>query len=303
NLLKRSDDPDIRSMLDREREAFRSNVAFADSRKSLLRERISCFREQIKAYETQARSKAREIALIENELDGTRALREKNLVPITKLTELERDEARLEGEENGWLVASIAEAKGKIAEIEMQMLQADQEHRREIDKELKDAAVHLRELDRSKIAVEGNLKQAEIRAARSGIIDGALLRTVGEVVYPGDEIMRILPRVAGVAVEAKIAADELSRLRVGQAAELQFPSHGRAGAPVIRGMIAGIEADAANDRQSSRRYTAQVVVPPQEAARLGPLMSKLSAAPLLRSEPPLDRHFDCSTQRLNLHSR
>ena len=64
--------------------------------------------------------RTRRIALIEQELAGVRDLWQKNLVQLNRLTSLEREEARLEGE-RGQLVASAAEAKGKIAEIQLQI--------------------------------------------------------------------------------------------------------------------------------------------------------------------------------------
>ena len=71
-----------------------------DGQKAQLRERISQIKKQIQGYVGQAAAKAHEIALIGKELEGVRELREKNLVPLTRLTALERDAARIEGERN-----------------------------------------------------------------------------------------------------------------------------------------------------------------------------------------------------------
>ena len=64
-----------------------------------------------------------------------RELWRKNLVQIQRVTALERDAARLEGE-RGPLVSSIAQTKGKITETELQILQIDQDLRTEVGKEL-----------------------------------------------------------------------------------------------------------------------------------------------------------------------
>ncbi len=50
---------------------------------------------------------------------------QKNLVPYTRVTALERDKDRLEGE-RGQLIATTAQTKGKITETELQILQIDQ---------------------------------------------------------------------------------------------------------------------------------------------------------------------------------
>ena len=66
-----------------------------------------------------------------------RELWKKNLIPIDKLTALERETARLQGE-RGQLIASAAQAKGKIAETELQVLQVDQDLSSDVAKELRE---------------------------------------------------------------------------------------------------------------------------------------------------------------------
>ena len=94
--------------------------------------RISCssaikqLQEQITGLTAQQAAKSKEMEIIEQELAGVRDLWAKNLVQINRLTSLEREEARLQGE-RGQLIAAAAQAKGKIAETELQILQVDQE--------------------------------------------------------------------------------------------------------------------------------------------------------------------------------
>jgi HlyD family secretion protein len=81
-----------------------------------------------KLREAQQNAKFKEGALIEQELQGVREPWAKNLIQLNRLTSLEREQARLQGE-RGQL---IAEAKGKIAEIELQVLQVDHEFSSEV---------------------------------------------------------------------------------------------------------------------------------------------------------------------------
>jgi HlyD family secretion protein len=66
--------------------------------------------------------------LIQVELGGVRELWSKNLVPIQRVTALEREDARLEGE-RGQLIASAAQTKGKINETRLQIIQIDEDLR------------------------------------------------------------------------------------------------------------------------------------------------------------------------------
>ena len=73
--------------------------------------------------------------LIQEELTGVEQLWKKNLVPITRVTALKREETRLRGE-RGQLISNVAQAKGRISETALQILQIDQDLRTEVGKEL-----------------------------------------------------------------------------------------------------------------------------------------------------------------------
>src|SRR5262249_13943063 len=84
--------------------------------------RIAQLKEEIRGYEAQQVSKDEQIDWIKKELAGVNALWQKNLIPYTRVTSLERDRVRLEGEREQ-LIANIAQARGKITETELQIIQ------------------------------------------------------------------------------------------------------------------------------------------------------------------------------------
>ena len=152
-----------------------------EGQKSQLRERAHQLEKQIEGLTEQLDAKDREIALIYDELKGVKELWQKNLVPITRVTSLERDAARLEGE-RGQVIASTAEAKAKIAEIELQIIQIDQDLRSEVGKELADIRAKLAELGERKIAAEDQLKRVDLRAPQDGLVHQITVHTVGGVI-------------------------------------------------------------------------------------------------------------------------
>src|SRR5436189_292403 len=91
--------------------------------------------EEISGLIAQIESKDKQIDWIKQELLGVRELWEKKLVQFNRVTTLEREQARLDGE-RGQLVAATAQAKGKISEIKIQILQIDQDMRTEVGKDL-----------------------------------------------------------------------------------------------------------------------------------------------------------------------
>ncbi|TMJ80250.1 MAG: HlyD family type I secretion periplasmic adaptor subunit, partial [Alphaproteobacteria bacterium] len=125
-LLAGAGDPDRAAAMDSERKLFNLRKTARSGQKAQLSERIAQLGEEITGLTAQQNSKAKEIALIERELAGVRELWKQNLVQLTRLTALEREAARLDGE-HGQLIAAAAQAKGKIAETTLQILQIDQD--------------------------------------------------------------------------------------------------------------------------------------------------------------------------------
>ncbi|TIP69074.1 MAG: HlyD family type I secretion periplasmic adaptor subunit, partial [Mesorhizobium sp.] len=93
---------------------------------------------------------------------GMRKLWQRKLVSIDRITALERDAVRLKGE-HGQLTASIAQAKGRIAETRLQVIQIDQDLRSEVASELRDVQAKISEFVERKVSAEDQLKRIDIR--------------------------------------------------------------------------------------------------------------------------------------------
>ena len=140
-----------------------------------------------------------------------RDLWKKNLVPFSRVTALERDAARLEGE-RGALIAAIAQAKGKIAEIELKILQIDQDLRTEVGKELPRSAAR-RGADASGASPPRTSSSASTFARRRTAWCIQLnVHTVGGVVQAGEPIMLIVPDGDTLIVEAKVPPQEIDQV-------------------------------------------------------------------------------------------
>lgn len=239
-----------------------------EGKKAQLRERISQIKEQIQGYVGQAAAKGHEIELIGKELEGVRELWKTKLIPLTRLTALERDEARLEGERSQ-LVGTIAEAKGKITETELQIIQVDQDLRSEVGRDLAETRAKVAELVERKVAAEDQLKRTVIRAPQSGVIKQLTVHTVGGVIAAGDPIMLIVPDTA-LTVEVKIPPHDIDQLYVGQAAGLRFTAFNQRTTPEIEGKVTLISADITQDQKTGASYYLVHITPnASEIMKLG----------------------------------
>lgn len=272
DLLARKDkDWSVAHVIDGETRLFVSRVAGREGQKSQLRERIDQLRQEIIGLTEQAAAKEREIALIGEELRGVRELFRKNLVPFSRVTALERDGARLEGE-RGQLIASTASAKGKIAETELQVFQIDQEMRTEVGKDLSEIRGKWSELTEKRVAAEDQLKRIEMRAPQDGYVHQLTVHTIGGLVTPSEPAMLIVPAADQLLVEVKVQPQDIDNVRIGQKAILRFPAFNMRITPEIDGEVGRVSADVSQDQKSGFTfYTARIRISPEQKERLGGL--------------------------------
>ena len=268
-MLARNSDPDVAHVMESESKLFDLRRSARQGQKAQYRERIDQLKEETRGLVSQQGAKDQELGLIGRELAGVKELWAKNLIQLTRLTALEREQARLQGE-RGQLVASAAQIKGKIAETELQIIQVDQDLSSDVAKEMREIEAKIGEFVERKVTAEDQLKRIEIRAPQDGTVFQLAVHTVGGVVAAGDAIMLIVPNADNLIVEAKVNPQDIDQLQLGQKAMLRFSAFNQRTTPEIAGAVARISADTTTEQRTGQSYyLVRVAMPPQEVARLG----------------------------------
>lgn len=268
-LLERRGEDRVGRLVAGEQKYFELRRSAAEGQKSQLRERVAQLKQEIEGLQSQLESKTEEISLVEQELEGVTELWKKNLVQINRLMTLRRDAARIKGEK-GALIANIAQARGKITETELQIIQVDQQFRSDVAKELADVRQKLTELVERRVAAEDQLKRVDIRAPQDGKVLQLSVHTVGGVIAQGEPIMLIVPDSDVLLVEAKVPPTDIDQLHLGQEALLRFSGLNQRTTPELHGQVSRISADVVkDDKANTSYYTVRISFSNEEAMRLG----------------------------------
>src|SRR5215471_14929440 len=131
DLKSRMANADVRRVVEGEQKLFDLRKSARAGQKAQLKERIGQIKEEIGGLTVQVEAKQNEISLI--------------------LKQLERESVRIGGE-RGQLMASMAQARGKMTETELQIIQIDQDLRSEVAKELREIQGKMAELVERKVA-------------------------------------------------------------------------------------------------------------------------------------------------------
>ncbi|MBL0406289.1 HlyD family type I secretion periplasmic adaptor subunit [Microvirga aerilata] len=252
-LQQRRTEPDLATLLDGELRLFDSRRVARDGQKAQLKERIAQLQEQIDGLKLQASAKGDEIQLIQDELGGVEQLWRKNLVPITRVTSLKREETRLKGE-RGQLISEMAQTKGRISETALQILQIDQELRSEVSKELREVQAKAAELVERQVAALDQLKRIDIRAPQDGVVHQSMVHTVGGVINAGEPLMLIVPESDDLSIEVRVATQDIDQLSPGQDTMLRLSAFNQRTTPELKGRVSLIAADRVTDQHSGLEY-------------------------------------------------
>jgi HlyD family secretion protein len=268
-LADRVDDPDVQEALGSERKLFELRRKARLGQKDQLQQRVKQLNEQIAGLTAQQDAKAKEMSLIDQELQGVRDLWAKNLVQINRLTSLEREAARLQGE-RGQLIASAAEAKGKIVETQLQIIQVDQELSSDVAKELRETDSKVGEYVERKVTAEDQLKRTDLRAPQDGVVFQSTVNTVGGVITAGDPVMLIVPAADNLLVEAKVDPKDIDQVQFGQPVVLRLSAFNMRTTPELSGTVVRIAADTTTDQRTGQSYyLVRISMTADEIRRLG----------------------------------
>jgi len=270
SLASRASEESVASVLAAEQSLFKARYTGRQGQKDLLQSKVSQLTEEISGLEAQVSSKAKQLELIQGELTGVQDLYDKRLVPLTRLTSLQREAARLDGE-RGQLDSTIAETKAKIGEAQLQILRTEQDFRTDVMKELTEAQAKEAELVERGVTARDQLDRIELHSPTSGLIHQLNAHTIGGVIRAGDTVMEIVPDSDDLQIEAHVQPNDIDQVHNGQTAFVRLTAFDRQTTPQLAGKVSYVSADTSREQQSSSNspfFTVRVVLPEEERRKL-----------------------------------
>ena len=280
DLINRKSDQRVSAIMLDQSLQFRDRKRAVDGQVGILTSRIEQYRQEIEGLGRERASAEKQLELIDQELRGVRELYTKNLVPLSRLTALERERARLDGT-IGRNTADIAKAENNIGEMRLQVQQIRQKFQEEVSTQILDVRQKLHDLRERLNIAENVLRRIDIRAPRDGEVQNINPRiyTIGAVVRPGDTLLEIVPKGDNLIVEAQVQVTDVDRLAtVSPIVEVRFPAFHQRETPTILGTTKSVSRDRLMDEATRTPYFLAVVeisatdIPEALAQRMRPGM-------------------------------
>lgn len=214
-----------------ERRAVEASIGRIEQAMPLLRQRFEARRELAdKGFGSKLTALELQQQLVEQEQE-LRGLRHRRDEVSAALVALERQKRQAESEYLKTVLAQLTEAERKIAALTEDLVKAEQR--------------------------EG---QQTLTAPIDGVVQQLAVHTVGGVVTPAQALMAIVPRDAGLEVEATILNRDIGFVEVGQAAEIKLETFLFTKYGTLPGKVVSVSRDAVPDEKRGLIYPVRIAL-------------------------------------------
>ncbi|HEY0214254.1 MAG TPA: HlyD family type I secretion periplasmic adaptor subunit [Paenirhodobacter sp.] len=248
---------------------FTARAETLTGQREQLGERVTQIQAQIAGLDGQVVALERQSGLIAREVADKRTLLDRGLVQASTVMALDREAARLEGE-RGSLIASAAEARGRIVETRLEVLNLDSQRREDATTELRDLGLQEMQLFEKRAVLRDQISRLQVRAPVAGLVHGLQVAGPQAVLRAADTVAYIVPQDRPLIVVARVLPTDIDNVHPGQAAVLRFTAFSSRTTPELTGHVTLVSADSFEDSETGQSYfRAEVTIDADEMRRLG----------------------------------
>ncbi len=265
-------------------QTFRARRQAHDGEASLYQRQIAQLRAKATGLVSQRKSREELMKSFESERVDFEVLAQQGFAERQKVREMERNVSQTDGQ-RGALVSDLAATELQISETQVKILQLGKELQREVARDLAETQNDVSALREKLRSVQDMVERTVVRAPDAGMVLGMEVHTLGAVVRPGARLLDIVPQNEKLVVEAQLSPQDIDQVRIGQLAEVRFPSFKQRDLPRVDGRLVSVSADRLVDEAGGRKvpyYLARVDLSPE--ARQALTAAKLVLLPGMPAE-------------------
>jgi S-layer protein transport system membrane fusion protein len=234
---------------------------FASRRKSfvngaeVLDKQLSQAAKDVEQAQSDHDTSALQLKSVEEELAPLEVLLVKGLVPVTRVTTVQRQKQALEGAIAKSAI-DLARAKDKISEIEARRKQWDEDYGQEAANSLLDVRKSMNDVSQKMVVTGDALRRVDILAPVGGTVQQLRFFTVGGVVRSGEPIMDIMPAADTLVVRSQVLPIDIDRIHSDMPAEIRFPQFASVRDLNVHGIVKYVSQDSIQDPATHQSYYA-----------------------------------------------
>lgn len=260
--------PELAMIIKDQTQLFNTRRSASQGQLAQLQKRLQQSEEQIIGFQSQSAANQSQLGIITKELQGLRELFKDGYVSQTRILTLEREQARLTGQ-NASLQAEVARTRTVIGETEIEILQVTRTMQEAVLTELRVKESEISDLQEQLISASDQAGRVDVTAPVSGKVHNMTITTLGGVVTPANPIMDIIPDTDRLIVESQVEPMYVDQIYTGQDTTVRLSAFNQRTTPELNGVVISVSANTSVDPVTGFPfYTVKIEIPTDEISRL-----------------------------------
>ncbi|MEC9197273.1 MAG: HlyD family type I secretion periplasmic adaptor subunit [Pseudomonadota bacterium] len=224
--------------------------------------------DQLVGIASQVKAIDRQLTLLNGEIESQQRLFDQGLTQAQRLLALQREGASLEGDK-AELIALDAQSKGRITELDIEILKLGTRQREEAITQLRENWYGELQLREQRARILEQLDRLDIRAPVSGVVYGMAVFAPRSVIRAADPVLYLIPQDRPLVITAQVPTIHIDKLFLGQDVTLRFSALDQRTTPELFGKVVNLSADAFdNEKTGASFYRAEIQLKEHEIDRL-----------------------------------
>ncbi len=243
--------------------------------RDLLLSRIAQRKAEIAGLKSQIPMQQRLVEMQKERLDGRQQLFSQGAMSKKQVLEVETlyEQARIQLRESERKLAMAEEA---LPEADAALDEADAQAHKLWSEEQAKASSELAEVQESIRKQADRVDRLEVRSPIRGRVQNLLQRSPGEVVPPGESILRIVPVGGDLVAEVRVHPEDIADVKVGDAADIKVSAFDFTRYGKLKGEVSSISPTTFETDDHQLYYKAVVKLDSADATTFAPF-SRLQA--------------------------
>ena len=254
NLPDRSVLPEIAARsYDVENRLFRARQRRVNDEIAVLKQQLIQKEQEMREFEARKAKLDASLVPLEREMDLTRKLYARKVVPEVEFLRLQREAIELRGERD-IVHAALPRAQAAYDEVNLLIKNAHASLQADAREKLAAVAADLSVMEEKIRSASDRVVRAALRSPARGIINALNVTTVGAVVTSGQALVEIVPLDDTLLIEARIRPQDVAFISPDQEASVKLTAYDYSIYGTLDGKVERISADTTVDEQGEVFY-------------------------------------------------
>ncbi|MCL1060480.1 HlyD family type I secretion periplasmic adaptor subunit [Shewanella gelidimarina] len=241
----------------RQREEYQGRIDNLSNQLEIQARQIQQRNQEIQELASKIRTLTTSFQLISRELELTRPLADKGIVPEVELLKLQRVVNDIQGELSS-LRLLRPKVKSTMDEAILKRRETVLIFAADTRAQLNEMQTKLSRMNEAQVGAQDKVSKAEITSPVNGTIKTIHINTLGGVVQPGVDIIEIVPSEDKLLIETKIIPKDIAFLHPGLPAVVKVTAYDFTRYGGLNGVVEHISADTTQDEEGNSFYIVKV---------------------------------------------